>query len=156
MATAVKVQPLTQRAAWKALESHSQEINKTDLKALFAGDPGRADRFSLEAAGLFLDYSKNRITPDTMKLLLQLAEESGLKQRTEAMFTGEKINTTENRAVFHVAFGAVDHDERIRAVRVRLARRDGDGRSHLYLARVRAFCIGARAAADRVPRHDLV
>src|ERR1700761_2071799 len=106
MATAVKVQPLTQRAAWKALETHSQEIRKTDLKTLFAGDPGRADRFSLEAVGLFLDYSKNRITAETQKLLLQLAQESGLTERRDAMFRGEKINITENRAVLHVALRA--------------------------------------------------
>jgi glucose-6-phosphate isomerase len=112
MATAVKVQPLTQRAAWKALETHSQEIRKTDLKTLFAGDPGRADRFSLEAVGLFLDYSKNRITPETQKLLLQLAEESGLTERRDAMFRGEKINITEKRAVLHVALRA-PKDEKI-------------------------------------------
>ena len=106
MATAVKVQPLTQRAAWKALEAHKQQIATQDLRALFAGDKDRAARFSLEAAGLFLDYSKNRITPETIKLLLQLAEESGLRERLDAMFQGEKINITEKRAVLHVALRA--------------------------------------------------
>jgi glucose-6-phosphate isomerase len=106
MATAVKVQPLTQRAAWKALQAHSEEIRKTTLKSLFSSDPERATRFSLEAAGLFLDYSKNRITAETQKLLLQLAQESGLTERRDAMFRGEKINITEKRAVLHVALRA--------------------------------------------------
>jgi glucose-6-phosphate isomerase len=106
MATAVKLQPLTQRAAWKALETHHDEIKNTPLRSLFAGDPQRADRFKIEAAGLFLDYSKNRITEETRKLLLQLAQESGLRERIDAMFRGEKINITENRAVLHVALRA--------------------------------------------------
>jgi glucose-6-phosphate isomerase len=106
MATAVKLQPLTQRAAWKALETHHEEIKNTPLRSLFAGDPQRADRFKIEAAGLFLDYSKNRITDETRKLLLQLAQESGLRERIDAMFRGEKINITENRAVLHVALRA--------------------------------------------------
>jgi glucose-6-phosphate isomerase len=106
MATAVKVQPLTQRAAWKALEAHHDKISNVPLRSLFSDDPQRADRFTIEAAGLFLDYSKNRITEETRKLLLQLAEESGLKERRDAMFSGEKINITEKRAVLHVALRA--------------------------------------------------
>jgi len=106
MATAVKLQPLTQRAAWKALETHHEEIKTTPLRSLFADDPQRADRFTIEAAGLFLDYSKNRITDETRKLLIQLAQESGLRERIDAMFRGEKINITENRAVLHVALRA--------------------------------------------------
>src|SRR5271156_4293358 len=106
MATAVKVQSLTQRAAWKALETHYEQVRNVPLRSLFADDPGRAARFSIEAAGLFLDYSKNRITQDTRKLLLQLAEESGLRERIDAMFRGDKINVTENRAVLHVALRA--------------------------------------------------
>src|ERR1700727_306124 len=106
MATAVKVQPLTQRAAWKALETHYEQVRNVPLRSLFSDDPGRAARFSIEAAALFLDYSKNRITEETRKLLLQLAEESGLKERRDAMFRGEKINITENRAVLHVALRA--------------------------------------------------
>jgi glucose-6-phosphate isomerase len=106
MATAVKLQPLTQRAAWKALETHHEEIKNTPLRSLFAGDPQRADRFTVEAAGLFLDYSKNRITDETRRLLIQLAQESGLRERIDAMFRGEKINITENRAVLHVALRA--------------------------------------------------
>jgi glucose-6-phosphate isomerase len=106
MATAVKVQPLTQRAAWKALETHHEQVKNTNLKSLFAEDPGRATQFTVEAAGLFLDYSKNRINADTRKLLLQLAQESGLRERIDAMFRGEKINITEKRAVLHVALRA--------------------------------------------------
>jgi glucose-6-phosphate isomerase len=106
MATALKVQPLTQRAAWKALETHHEKIKTTPLRSLFSDDPQRADRFTIEAAGLFLDYSKNRITDETRKLLIQLAHESGLRERIDAMFRGEKINITENRAVLHVALRA--------------------------------------------------
>src|ERR1700744_315637 len=106
MATAVKVQPLTQRAAWKALETHYEQVRNTPLRSLFSDDPGRATRFSIEAAGLFLDYSKNRITEETRKLLLQLAQESGLRERIDAMFRGDKINITEKRAVLHVALRA--------------------------------------------------
>jgi glucose-6-phosphate isomerase len=106
MATAVKLQPLTQRAAWKALETHHEQTKNTPLRSLFADDPQRADRFKIEAAGLFLDYSKNRITDETRKLLIQLAQESGLRERIDAMFRGEKINITENRAVLHVALRA--------------------------------------------------
>jgi len=106
MATALKVQPLTQRAAWKALVAHHEKIQNTHLRSLFSDDPQRASRFTIEAVGLFLDYSKNRITEETRKLLLQLAEESGLRERRDAMFRGEKINVTENRAVLHVALRA--------------------------------------------------
>jgi glucose-6-phosphate isomerase len=103
---AMKLTPLSERPAWKALEAHHQKIQGMELKQLFASDPGRGDRFTLEAAGLFLDYSKNRITDETVKLLVQLAEESGLRARIDAMFGGEKINITENRAVLHVALRA--------------------------------------------------
>ncbi|HTZ56729.1 MAG TPA: glucose-6-phosphate isomerase [Acidobacteriaceae bacterium] len=106
MATAVKVQPLTQRAAWKALQAHYDKVRNTTLRTLFSDDPERASRFTIEAAGLFLDYSKNRVTAETQKLLLQLAEESGLTERRDAMFRGEKINITEKRAVLHVALRA--------------------------------------------------
>jgi glucose-6-phosphate isomerase len=101
-----KLTPLGERSAWKALGAHHEQIQGTTLKQLFADDPARGERFTLEAAGIFLDYSKNRITNDTLKLLIQLAEESGLKARIDAMFSGEKINITENRAVLHVALRA--------------------------------------------------
>ena len=106
MPTAVKVQSLTQRAAWKALVAHHEQIKNLHLRSLFSDDPRRADRFTVDAVGLSLDYSKNRITEETQKLLLQLAEESGLRERRDAMFRGEKINITENRAVLHVALRA--------------------------------------------------
>ena len=97
---------LTERSAWKALKSHSQEAQALHLRDLFARDPKRGQEFTAEAGGLFLDYSKNRITAETLQLLLQLAEESGLRSRIDAMFAGAKINRTEERAVLHVALRA--------------------------------------------------
>ncbi len=101
-----KIRPLTRRTAWKALQAHYKQIRTVHLRQLFAEDPGRGERMTVEAAGLFVDYSKNRITDETLKLLLQLAEESGLRERTQAMFIGEKINITEKRAVLHIALRA--------------------------------------------------
>ena len=106
MATTANSVPLTKLSAWKALESHYEKIKDTHLRSLFADDPKRGERFAVDAVGIYLDYSKNRITDETLGLLLKLAEESGLKARIEAMFTGEKINITENRAVLHVALRA--------------------------------------------------
>jgi glucose-6-phosphate isomerase len=100
------VLPLDQRPAWKALAQHAETLRPQHLRDLFAADPARGTRFTAEAAGLFLDYSKNRITAETLTLLTELAAQSGLKQHTEAMFTGKKINTTEDRAVLHVALRA--------------------------------------------------
>jgi glucose-6-phosphate isomerase len=100
------IKPLTQRPAWKALAAHHKKIKNLHLRKLFTVDPKRGERLTVEAAGLHLDYSKNRITDQTLKLLLQLAKESGLREKIEAMFSGEKINTTENRAVLHVALRA--------------------------------------------------
>jgi glucose-6-phosphate isomerase len=97
---------LTEAASWHALAAHHALIKDTHLRKLFADDPGRAERFSVEASGLFLDYSKNRITDETLRLLLQLAEEQGVTKRRDAMFAGQKINTTERRAVLHVALRA--------------------------------------------------
>jgi glucose-6-phosphate isomerase len=97
------VTPLTQRAAWKALQGHFDEIRDVHLRTLFADDPGRGERMTAEGAGLFLDFSKNRVTDDTMRLLCQLAEESGMPERREAMFRGERINVSEDRPVLHVA-----------------------------------------------------
>jgi glucose-6-phosphate isomerase len=104
MATSIK--PLTQRSAWKALAAHHKKIQKLHLRELFADDPERGKRMTAEAAGLFLDFSKNRITDETLKLLVRLATESDLSGRIAAMFNGEKINVTENRAVLHVALRA--------------------------------------------------
>ena len=100
------ITPLTKRKAWKALGAHYKKISKIHLRKLFADDPKRGERLTLEAAGIFLDYSKNRINDQTIKLLLQLADESRLRERIEAMFSGEKINITEKRAVLHVALRA--------------------------------------------------
>src|SRR5262244_2859672 len=100
------IQPLTERQAWKALAAHHQKVCELHLRKLFAEDPKRGERLTAEAVGLYLDYSKNRITDETLTLLLQLAEESGLRGRIDAMFRGEKLNVTENRAVLHVALRA--------------------------------------------------
>jgi len=102
----VGIQPLTQRKAWKALQAHHTRVKELHLPQLFGEDPHRGERMTAEAAGLFLDYSKNRITDETLKLLIQLAEDCGLRDRIEAMFRGDKINITENRAVLHVALRA--------------------------------------------------
>jgi glucose-6-phosphate isomerase len=95
--------PLPARPAWQALGRHHEEIEKVHLRDLFARDPSRGERLVAEGAGLYLDYSKNRVTDETISLLLRLAEESGLHERTEAMFRGERINVSENRSALHVA-----------------------------------------------------
>jgi glucose-6-phosphate isomerase len=101
-----RIEPLTKRKAWKALQTHYKQVRELHLRNLFSDDPKRGERMTAEAVGLFLDYSKNRITDETVKLLIELAEESGLPSRIDAMFRGEKINTTEKRAVLHVALRA--------------------------------------------------
>ncbi|HEX3626514.1 MAG TPA: glucose-6-phosphate isomerase [Verrucomicrobiae bacterium] len=100
------VKPLVQRPAWKALAATSKQIKKLHLRDLFAKDPKRGERLTVAGAGLFLDYSKNLINDRSLKLLLQLAKESGLKAKIDAMFSGQKINVTENRAVLHIALRA--------------------------------------------------
>jgi glucose-6-phosphate isomerase len=102
-ATAPSTPPLTQRPSWQALEEHHGQIGTRHLRELFADDPKRGERLTAEGAGLYLDYSKNRVTEETVKLLVALAEECGLHERTEAMFQGERINVSENRSVLHVA-----------------------------------------------------
>src|SRR5579863_6564615 len=97
------ITPLPERKAWQALKRHHAEIAGRHLREVFAADPGRGERLTAEAAGLFLDYSKNRVTDETMRLLLELAAESGVAEHRDAMFRGEHINTSENRAVLHVA-----------------------------------------------------
>ncbi len=135
--------PLTARPAWRALEDHYQAIRDVHLRTLFAEDPGRGERLTAEAAGVFLDYSKNRVTDETIRLLVSLAEECGLRQRIDAMFSGEKINLTERRAVLHVALRApkgqsilVDGEDVVPAV-------------HDVLARMSAFCESVRGGARR-------
>ncbi len=109
----VRIAPLRARPAWQALAEHHGEIRGQQLRELFAADPQRGERFSLVAEGIYLDYSKNRITDDTVRLLLELSEQSGLREHIDAMFDGEKINVTENRAVLHVALRA-PHTARIK------------------------------------------
>ena len=97
---------LRKRPTWTSLAAHHQEMKGRHLRQLFARDPNRGERFACEAAGVYLDYSKNLVTDETLTLLIRLAQESGLRERIEAMFRGEKINITENRAVLHVALRA--------------------------------------------------
>ena len=106
MTTAIKKQTEVTRPSWKALESHHKQVSKLHLRELFSDDRKRGERMAVQAVGLYLDYSKNRITDETLALLLRLAEESGLRARIDAMFGGEKINVTENRAVLHTALRA--------------------------------------------------
>ncbi|MGB6611939.1 MAG: glucose-6-phosphate isomerase, partial [Acidobacteriaceae bacterium] len=106
-APAIAVQaPLTSLPAWRALQAHYEKVHTQHLRDLFKGDPARGTRLAVEAEGIYFDYSKHRITDETVRLLLDLAAQSGLRERIEAMFTGEKINITENRAVLHTALRA--------------------------------------------------
>jgi glucose-6-phosphate isomerase len=135
------IKPLTKRKAWSALKAHYKTVSPLHLRKLFDDDPKRVEKFSVEALGIYLDYSKNRITGTTLKLLLELAEESGLRERIDAMFRGDKINITENRAVLHFALRA-PKDESILV----------DGKNvvpevHAVLDKMSAFC-------DRVRRGE--
>jgi glucose-6-phosphate isomerase len=103
---AIQITPLTQRTTWKALEEHYQKVRDLHLRQLFAEDSRRGERLTAEAVGIYLDYSKNRLTDETMRLLFDLARSSGLRERIDAMFRGDKINVTEQRAVLHVALRA--------------------------------------------------
>src|SRR5271167_3973002 len=100
------IAPLMQRPAWTLLREHHKAIAPLHLRKLFAEDLDRGERLMLEAAGIYLDYSKNRITPETLPLLVQLAEQSGLRERIDAMFGGQVINVSENRSVLHTALRA--------------------------------------------------
>jgi glucose-6-phosphate isomerase len=104
------VSPLRERPAWKALQQHHAEIQNLHLRQLFAEDPQRGEHFAFEAVGLYFDYSKNRVTNETIRLLLDLAAQSGLRERIDAMFSGEKINVTEKRAVLHIALRTMKGD----------------------------------------------
>jgi glucose-6-phosphate isomerase len=103
---AAATESITECPAWKALAAHQPQVRSLHLRTLFAEDPKRGERLTAEAAGIYLDYSKNRVTDETLRLLLQLAEQSGLRARIDSMFRGEKINVSENRAVLHVALRA--------------------------------------------------
>ncbi|MGP0083077.1 MAG: glucose-6-phosphate isomerase, partial [Steroidobacteraceae bacterium] len=145
MPSSTKTNSLTERPAWKALQAHYDQIHSRHLRTLFAEDPKRGERLAVEAAGLYFDYSKHRVTDETIRLLLALAEEAGLRGRIDAMFRGDKINLTEKRAVLHVALRAprsasigVDGDDvvpKVHAVLDRMAEfsariRDGSWKGH--------------------------
>ena len=134
-----EMKPLTKRKAWFALRAHHKTVQSVHLRKLFADNPRRAEKFSLDALGIYFDYSKNRITDKTVTLLLQLARESGLRERIDAMFRGDKINITENRAVLHVALRA-PKDQTILV----------DGKNvvpevHAVLDKMTAFCNRVRS-----------
>ena len=133
------IHPAPKQPAWRALEAHWDRTCALHLRTLFADDPMRGERMTAEAAGIFLDYSKNRVTGETLRLLFQLAEEAGLRNRIEAMFRGERINSTEDRAVLHVALRA-PRDETIEV----------DGKNvvpgvHAVLDKMAAFCDRVRS-----------
>src|SRR5215467_8606154 len=141
--TMTAVPPLRDRKAWQALELNYLEIGDRQLRDLFADDPGRGERLTAQAEGIYLDYSKNRVTDETMRLLVELAEESGVAQRRDAMFRGEHINVSENRAVLHVALRmpattslVVDGEDVVAEV-------------HEVLDRMRSFADGIRSGAWR-------
>jgi glucose-6-phosphate isomerase len=131
--------PLTARPAWKALTDHYQQLRHRHLRELFAEDPGRGERLTAEAAGLYLDYSKHRVTDETFRLLLRLAEDCGLARRIEAMFLGEKVNVTEQRSALHVALRAPRHE------RMLIAGADVVPEVHAVLDRMAGFCEDVRS-----------
>ncbi len=141
--TTGEIAPLTQRKAWTALRAHYEKTRGLHLRDLFAQDPARGERMTMEAAGLFLDYSKNRATGETMALLAALAAESGLRARIDAMFRGDKINSTEKRAVLHVA---------LRAPRGATIMLDGENvvpQVHAVLDKMADFCVRVRGGEWR-------
>jgi glucose-6-phosphate isomerase len=131
--------PLKQRPAWKKLQAHFKVIGHRHLRELFVEDPDRGERLTLEAAGIYLDYSKNRITPTTLDLLLELAKESGLRERIDAMFAGEPINVSENRSVLHVALRAPGDES------IRVGGQDVVPEVHDVLAKMSAFAAKVRS-----------
>jgi glucose-6-phosphate isomerase len=134
-------EPLTRRAAWTALQAHYRKMRDVHLRTLFAEDPGRGERLTAEAAGLYLDYSKHRVTDETLRLLLALAESAGLRARIDAMFRGEKINVTERRAALHVALRAP------RGQRIVVDGEDVVPRVHAVLDRMADFSARVRGGA---------
>src|SRR5271157_5812160 len=138
---APRTKGLTRRSAWKALAAHHKQIRTTHLRQMFADDPKRGERMNAEAVGIFLDYSKNRITDETIKLLIDLANESGLRERIDAMFKGEKINITEKRAVLHVALRAPKGE------RILVDGKDVVPAVHAVLDKMAAFCDRVRSGA---------
>jgi glucose-6-phosphate isomerase len=134
-----RLKGFTRRPAFKVLSAHYKQIRGTHLRKLFADDPKRGERFTSEAVGIFFDYSKNRITDETLKLLLQLAEESGLRERIDAMFRGEKINVSEKRAVLHVALRAPKGEV------IKVDGKDVVPAVHTVLEKMSAFCDRVRS-----------
>jgi glucose-6-phosphate isomerase len=141
MMTTTASAPLTDRPAWKSLQAHYREIRPRHLRQLFADDPKRGERLTAEAVGIYLDYSKNRVTDETLKLLFELAEQSGLRSRIDAMFRGDKINVTENRAVLHVALRAP------RGTTIRVDGEDVVPQVHAVLDKMAAFAERIRSGA---------
>jgi len=133
--------PLRSRRSWTALADHHAQVKDLHLRQLFASDPRRAERMTLEAAGILLDYSKNRITDETLRLLVALAEECGLRERIDAMFRGERINVTEDRAVLHVALRAP------RGASIQVGGKDVVPEVHAVLDRMTAFADEVRSGA---------
>jgi glucose-6-phosphate isomerase len=131
--------PLTERSSWKALAAHHEQVRGLHLRELFASDPARGERLTAEAAGIYLDYSKHRVTDETMRLLVALAEEAGLRARIDAMFSGEKINVTEQRSVLHVALRAP------RNAKIVLGGADVVPQVHAVLDRMAAFADEVRS-----------
>ena len=131
--------PLTQRPAWRALQAHYQDIRDVHLRTLFTQDPGRSERMTCEMGSLYFDYSKNRITDETVKLLVELANECGLRKRIDTMFSGEKINCTERRAVLHVALRAP------RTVHIYVDGKDVVPEVHAVLDRMAGFANRVRS-----------
>jgi glucose-6-phosphate isomerase len=137
------IEPLTERKAWKALEVHYKKVRSSHLRKLFEKDPKRGERLTAEAVGIFLDYSKNRVTNETLSLLIQLAKKSGLRARIDAMFRGERINVTENRSVLHVA---------LRTPKDRSILVDGENivpKVHAVLDKMNDFCSRVRSGEWR-------
>ena len=140
MATNIRTKrPLMKRPAWKALAAHYRKIRDVHLRSLFADDPRRGERLAAEGAGLYLDYSKNRITDETIGLLENLAEECRLRERIEAMFLGQKINITEDRAVLHIALRAPQNE------RILVDGADVVPEVHTVLGRMAAFSERVRS-----------
>ena len=130
--------PLKRRAAWKKLQAHFKAIGSRHLRELFTDEPQRGEKLTLEAAGIYLDYSKNRVTRTTLELLVELAEESGLRQRIDAMFAGEPINISEQRSVLHVALRAPP------GTSIRVGGRNVVPEVHDVLAKMSAFAAKVR------------
>src|ERR687889_2751888 len=145
MSTTAGQTALRDRPAFRALEEHYDGVQALHLRELFAEDPDRGTRMTAEAEGLFLDYSKNRVTDETLRLLVELAEQSGLRERIDAMFSGEHINITEDRAVLHVALRAPE------SVPLTVDGQDVSADVHAVLAKMRGFAERVRSGEWKGP-----